>query len=63
MSFTRFFRILWILFFVLLIFLDRENILVKIGLIIYVLILGSITCGRILESRNEWRKIVKEDIE
>ena len=35
--------------------------MVKMGLIMFILILGGITVGRILESRNEWREIVKED--
>ena len=61
MTFTRIFRLLWLLFFVLLIFLDRDNFMVKMGLIMFILILGGITVGRILESRNEWREIVKED--
>ena len=61
MTFTRIFRFLWFLFFVLLIFLDRDNFMIKMGLIVYILILGGVTVGRILESRNEWRKIVKED--
>ncbi len=61
MTFTRIFRFLWFLFFVLLIFLDRDNFMIKMGLIVYILILGGVTVGRILESRNEWREIVKED--
>ena len=61
MTFTRIFRFLWFLFFVLLIFLDRDNFMIKMGLIMFILILGGITVGRILESRNEWREIVKED--
>ena len=35
--------------------------MIKIGLIVFVLFLGGITIGRILESRNEWREIIKED--
>ena len=61
MTFTRIFRFLWFFFFVLLIFLDRDNFMIKMGLIMFILILGGITVGRILESRNEWREIVKED--
>ena len=61
MTFTRIFRLLWVLFFILLIFLDRDNFMIKIGLIVFVLFLGGSTIGRILESRNEWREIIKED--
>ncbi len=62
MLFTRFFRLLWVLFFILFIFLDRDEFVVKAGLIIFILVLSFITIGRILDSRNEWRKIVKDDL-
>ena len=58
--FTRFFRILWFLFFVLLFFLDRDNTNIKIFLIGYILILTSITVVRILESKKEWGEILKD---
>ena len=58
--FTKVFRLLWILFFILLIFLDREQLLVKAGLISFLLLLTFITIGRTFQSRNEWREIVSE---
>ena len=62
LMFTKIFRLLWILFFGLFIFIDRpystEN---KVFLIIFILILSIITIFRILDSRNEWREIVKEE--
>ena len=61
LMFTKIFRLLWFLFFVLLIFIDRDNTKNKIFLILFLLILSIITIFRILDSRNEWRKIVKED--
>ena len=58
--FNKIFRLLWILFFGLLIFLDRDIISNKIFLIIFLIILSIITIFRILDSRNEWREIVKD---
>ena len=56
--FTQIFKLLWLLFFVLLIFLDRDIFEVKIGLIIFVLTLTVITILRSLESKREWNEIV-----
>ena len=58
--FNKIFKLLWILFFGLLIFLDRDIISNKIFLIIFLIILSIITVFRILDSRNEWREIVKD---
>ncbi len=60
MLFTRLFRLLWLLFFILLIFLDRDVFAVKMGLIAFVLILTVITILRALESKKEWGEIVNE---
>jgi len=58
--FTRIFRLMWLLFFVLLIFLDRDIFEIKIGLIIFLLTLTVITIFRALESKKEWAQIVKD---
>ena len=58
--FTRLFRLLWLLFFILLIFLDRDIFAVKMGLISFVLILTVITILRALESKKEWGEIVND---
>lgn len=58
--FTRIFRLMWLLFFILLIFLDRDLFEVKLGLIIFVLILTVITILRALESKKEWGEIVND---
>ena len=58
--FTRLFRLLWLLFFILLIFLDRDVFAVKMGLITFVLILTVITILRALESKKEWGEIVND---
>ena len=60
MFFTRLFRLLWLLFFILLIFLDRDVFAVKMGLIAFVLILTVITILRALESKKEWGEIVND---
>ena len=60
MLFTRLFRLLWLLFFILLIFLDRDVFAVKMGLIAFVLILTVITILRALESKKEWGEIVND---
>jgi len=61
LMFTRIFRFIWIIFFVLLIYIDRNNTFNKIFLISLLIILSIITAFRILDSRNEWRKIIKEN--
>ena len=58
--FTKIFIFLWLLFFILLIFLDRESNYTKIGLIVFLLILTLITVLRTLESKKEWNEIVKD---
>jgi ABC-type protease/lipase transport system fused ATPase/permease subunit len=58
--FTRLFKLLWLLFFILLIFLDRDIFAVKMGLIAFVLILAVITILRALESKKEWGEIVND---
>ena len=58
--FTRIFRLMWLFFFILLIFLDRNIFAVKVGLIAFVLILTAITILRALESKKEWGEIIKD---
>ncbi len=60
LMFTKIFRFFWLLFFLLLIYLDRDNMWNKIFLISYIMILTFITIFRILDSRNEWREIINE---
>ena len=61
LMFNKIFRFLWVLFFVLLIFLDRDITVNKFFLIVFLIVLTVITIFRILDSRNEWREIVKEE--
>ena len=58
--FTRIFRLMWLFFFILLIFLDRNIFAVKVGLIAFVLALTAITILRALESKKEWGEIIKD---
>ena len=59
-SFTRLFRLMWLLFFISLIFLDRDLFAIKIGLIGFLLFLTVITILRALESKKEWGEVIKE---
>ena len=61
LMFNKIFRFLWVLFFALLIFLDRDIAVNKLFLIVFLMVLTVITVFRILDSRNEWREIVKEE--
>ena len=61
LMFTKIFRFIWVLFFVLFIFLDKDITFNKIFLIISIVILATITIFRILDSRDEWRKIVEKE--
>jgi len=59
--FNKIFRFLWFVFLGLLIFLDRDIVFNKIFLICFLITLSTITILRILDSRNEWREIVKDE--
>ena len=58
--FTKIFRLLWLVYFICLIFLDRDDTTVKVGLIISILILMIITIFRSLESKKEWFEIISD---
>ena len=45
----------------LLIFLDRNNIILVVFTIALLFVLSGIAILRAFESRNEWRKIIKEE--
>ncbi len=59
--FTKIYRIAWIVLILLIIFLDRNNQYWVVGTIILLLLLSGIAVLRFLDSRNEWRKIIKEE--
>ena len=59
--FTKIYRMTWVVLIVLIIFLDRNNQYWVVGTIILLLLLSGIAVLRFLDSRNEWRKIIKEE--
>ncbi len=59
--FTKIYRLAWLVLIVLLIFLDRTNPYWTGGSIFLILILTIIAILRVLQSREEWRDIIKEE--
>ena len=57
--FTKIYRAAWLVLIILIIFLDRNNLYWVIGTIILLLLLSCIAVLRFLDSRNEWREIIK----
>ena len=63
-KFTLFFRFLWFATIIAILFIDRDKPLVVYTLIVLLVILTTITVIRALESRNQWRRMIKEgDVE
>ena len=57
-------KFLWLLTFILLIFIDRNNIFMVISTILLLIIISFVTIVRSLNSRNEWRKMINDgDVE
>ena len=62
--FTKIFRLLWCCEILFLLFVNRNNIYMVFLALFFLFILTTITVLRIIESRNEWRKLITEgDIE
>ena len=59
--FTKIYRIVWAVLIILIIFLDRNNLYMVVGTILLLLLLSGIAVLRFLDSRNEWREIIKEE--
>ena len=59
--FTKIYRTAWLVLIILIIFLDRNNLYWVIGTIILLLLLSCIAVLRFLDSRNEWREMIKEE--
>ena len=59
--FTKIYRLAWLVLIVLLIFMDRTNLYWVGGSIFLLLILAAIAVLRALQSRQEWREIIKEE--
>ena len=63
-KFTVFFRMIWLLLIISFFFIDRENMIMVSIWLILLFILTVITVVRVLESRNEWRKMIEDgDVE
>ena len=63
-KFTVFFRMIWLALIISFFFIDRENMIMVSILLILLFILTVITVVRVLESRNEWRKMIEDgDVE
>ena len=63
-KFTIFFRVLWFLTIISLFFINRNNIVMVSIVIFSLVILTIITVLRALESRNQWRRMIKDgDVE
>ena len=60
-TFTKTYRSAWLVLTILIIFLDRNNLYWVIGTIILLLLLSCIAVLRFLDSRNEWREIIKDE--
>ena len=59
--FTKIYRTAWVVLIILIVFLDRNNLYWVVGTITLLLLLSGIAVLRFLDSRNEWRKIIKEE--
>ena len=63
-KFTIFFRMIWLVLILSFFFIDRENLIMVSIFLILLFILTGITVVRVLESRNEWRKMIEDgDVE
>ena len=58
--FTKIYRILWLILFLLIIFFDRNNHYWVYSTLLLLFILSGISILRALESRDSWRKYIKE---
>ena len=59
-KFTIIFRLIWLIAGLAVLFMDRNNFIHVIIVISILLILTTITILRALNSRNEWRKMIKD---
>ena len=63
-TFTIFFRISWLITIISILFIDTDNSIMVYSIISVLLILTCITVTRALESRNQWRRMIKKgDVE
>ena len=55
---------IWLVLIFSFFFIDRENMIMVSALLILLFILTGVTVVRVIESRNEWRKMIEDgDVE
>ena len=55
---------MWFLTILMILFIDRENTIMVIVTIFFLLLMTSITILRSIDSRNQWRQIIEDgDVE
>ena len=59
--FTKIYRFSWVILFILIFFLDRDNLYWVIATILLLVVLSGIAVLRSLESRKEWRQYNEEE--
>jgi len=57
---SYFIKLFWVITLLLVIFLDRENNVMVIITILFLLIISTLTILRSINSRNEWRKMIED---
>ena len=63
-KFTILFRLIWLVVLLSILFIDRQNSLMKWIIITLLIVLTIIAIIRALESRNQWREMIDDgDIE
>ena len=62
--FNYIFKIIWFITLCLIVFLDRNNFYMVVFTILILLFITTVTVIRSLNSRNEWRELIKDgDVE
>ncbi len=59
--FNKIYRLAWLVLLILIVFFDRNNIYWVIITLFLIIILASIFILRSIESRNAWRKYIKDE--
>ena len=55
---------IWLVLIISFLFIDRENMIMVSIFLFFLFILTGITVVRVIESRNEWRKMIEDgDVE
>ena len=60
-SFTKIYRLSWVILLILILFLDRDNLYWVIATILLLVVLSGIAVLRSLESRKDWRQYNEDE--